>query len=122
MNPHDKVYYGEDAPEPPLVSLDPQNPPKLPIGHPDATAGVLEAFRTLVDKARELMCQLATTVTLSDSEGEIFDGVSGGLYEMWKLLNPAAELPDPEPEKGSMADLANRLLAIHVELKEKADG
>lgn len=33
----------EDAPEPALVSLDPQNPPELPIDHPDAPQRTLQA-------------------------------------------------------------------------------
>jgi len=76
----------EDAPEPPLVSLDPQNPPELPIGHVDRPERVLEGFRPLVDEAIDAMDALAKAVDLSPHEGELFDSVTGILFQMERDL------------------------------------
>ena|GEM_PF-4609948 len=78
-------------PEIPLVGLDPQNPPKLPAGHPDAS-DELDVLRELVGEAQKQMHQLAETVTLSETEGAMF-------YRVWLVLRRMGELVGSQGER-----------------------
>ena len=75
----------KDAPEPPLVSLDPQNPPELPIGHVDRPDCVLQGWMPIVDEMMDAMDALSKTVNLSPDEGELFDSVTGILLMLKQL-------------------------------------